>query len=942
MGDAPPVTVPTSAPEPFDSFDEPFGDFPSALDDAGRLLGVERDAGRAVKAAPSAFEETSRAEYAAPSAAAVAAAAAAQRAMADARDALADGFEREHRSRAYSSLGVQIGTIGPSRSVALATASIAMDAKTERRAEQLERYGRGTRVRPSTAGTSRRLRSARGVPKSVYAQDVEAQASRRAEREAREAKARAPFITARFDTKLPAPVDALILGDKSARARARRAAAAAAAAARAEPRSRPCSAEPQRRMRAAPSSFGGFPPATGRVWRVNANVAHDVMDPISVSFNDAKRARAVAESRAREALVKRDAGRARTVRIDRSKYPSFKTWLEAQAKHDAAMRAAVPGFAVKPETTNRETDRVAANPEGKETEEAFTEAAIEAAAAEAAAKAKAKAAAEAALAVASDGVAGNHPEDLAEGVARFGAAPASSVDAAPREDEASSPRELARAETPTRKDCPETFIVGQNPRGSPRALFASDPFGEGSVGIRSNPSGGKDISIPIDRAVSNEEQLAAHFAKMTPDERLAARARFSKGWSGDFTPVFRAADSKASEPEPGAKPSPAPIWSEKPVASSRRAAGKALEPEHEGLEPEHEGLEPEPDRLSVRFIGANAAELEFRALHPDSDASPPGRQENALEDSRKPRYVSPEAIAAAEAARRASEGLDPSDPDVVERAKERLASMGVHFFGKRAGEFAFKAVFPDHEVPGSIPRGEKNTRDAAASAAKRAELLGEDPCVPLAHLAGASGLAAEIIGSAARESPRRPPSRREDDLDEAEIEKTAARGGDAEAEASMRVLPSTPERGSNFSNAARVDPGDGFDRPERSEASPETSPEASSFSAASPEETRSLAEAVVPGAGSSVAPTTAAVDGDDAGSLAGSVRGPESLSNDFEPSVETGTASAVFDLGSGASVPTALVAPLADEVVRDASMAGGEDFAQDLWERSEAFAGDGT
>jgi hypothetical protein len=321
MDDAPPVTVPTAVREPFDFGDEPFGDhdaIASVLDDAGRMLGVERDAGRASKAAPSVFDKVTRSEYAAPSAAA---AAAAQKAVADELEALADGFPAEE------SLGVQIGTIGRSGAVAAATAAVATDAKAARRADQLKKYGRAG---PRGTGASSGKNHAR-LPKSVYAQDLEARDRAKAEREAREAKARAPFITAKYGVKLPAPVSSLQIGEKSAKARARRAALGAAKQAKAM------------RLRVTsnanePSPFAAVP------WRVNANVAHDVTDPISVSFNEAKRARAKAELKAKEERLKRDPNGVRGARVDRSKYPSFKAWLDAQAEHDAKLRAQMPGY----------------------------------------------------------------------------------------------------------------------------------------------------------------------------------------------------------------------------------------------------------------------------------------------------------------------------------------------------------------------------------------------------------------------------------------------------------------------------------------------------------------------------------------------------------------------------------------------------------------------
>ena len=317
MDDPPPVTVPTAVREPFDFGDEPFGDhdaIASVLDDAGRVLGVERNAGRALKAAPAVFDKAARSEYAAPSAAA---AAAAQKAVADELEALADGLPAEE------SLGVQIGTTGGSRATFAATAASATDAKAARRADQLKQYGRGGALGPGAAKKNARL------PESVYARELEARSRAKAEREAREARARAPFVTAKYGVKLPAPVDTLQIGEKSAEARARRAALGAAKSAK------------QTRERSRPLSAGPLP----GVWRVNANVAHDVTDPISVSFNEAKRARAAAARRAQAERAKRDANGARAPRVDRSKYPGFKVWLDARAEREARLRAQMPGDA---------------------------------------------------------------------------------------------------------------------------------------------------------------------------------------------------------------------------------------------------------------------------------------------------------------------------------------------------------------------------------------------------------------------------------------------------------------------------------------------------------------------------------------------------------------------------------------------------------------------
>ena len=957
MDDAPPVTVPTAVREPFDFGDEPFGDhdaIASVLDDAGRMLGVERDAGRASKAAPSVFDKVTRSEYAAPSAAA---AAAAQKAVADELEALADGFPAEE------SLGVQIGTIGRSGAVAAATAAVATDAKAARRADQLKKYGRAG---PRGTGASSGKNHAR-LPKSVYAQDLEARDRAKAEREAREAKARAPFITAKYGVKLPAPVSSLQIGEKSAKARARRAALGAAKQAKAM------------RLRVTsnanePSPFAAVP------WRVNANVAHDVTDPISVSFNEAKRARAKAELKAKEERLKRDPNGVRETRVDRSKYPSFKAWLDAQAEHDAKLRLQMPGYVDAARAANAKRREAAymekvrlnsgvPNAPGESKLEpsdvtsnlggdfasnsssanaapalnrfiALTEAFADASSSqnvslEEQERALMECAAEAAREAVEAAAAAAADASLAEAAEEA----ATRIGEAAYEDDALL-RQVADVQTP-KKDTTksETFILGQNPRGSPRSLFVSaETFGpRDDADSKPARHPGRALDLPM----TDEERLAEALSKMTPEERLAARAKASKGWSGDFTGVFYA-KSPTVEGEDAAVA--APTWSEKPVARGdflerSRAKGEDSNGANDeddvssdaaliAAKEDKSVSKTDTDSLAVQFIGPNAAELAFRALNPDA---PKERLLPFSKESTETRYASPGAVAARDAAARAAEGLDPADPACPAQCVARLKEMGIEFFGKRADVLAFNAVFPDREVPKDATKSSPDETEKAKTSGKSDSF---DPEIPLAHQTGAAGLAVEFIGANAEELTRR--ALRGDEDAEARNDENVEKheevwSSDREAEEMKSALPSTPE-GTPSRDAldavvdefVREDVNDDSDAP---------------LSAAQ-EEAWSKAAVAVPGTSTSASPAALeanladvqTAENEVAAAEASAAAARDAAEDDVDLNAETNAAFAeadrayehlVIDAGSGAAVPTALVAPLSDDALRDAGTPGG-------------------
>ena len=697
MGDAEPprsyvteVVVPTSVPEPFDFGDDAFsfgaGDdgIARVLDDPGYLLGVERNAGKASKAAPTAFANSRHAGYRGPSEA-TEAAKAAQQAVADELDLLADG--REPFFAEEESLGVLIGTIGgsrPSKLVAAAKA-IELDAKAARRATEMKRYGRG--ARPGTAfGSSSSRHKQASLPKSIYSQDVLVRTQKKVERELRETNARAPFITAQYGVKLPAPVSAMQIGDASAKARARR---AALSAAKSVQHQRPFSAGPLRSFDRDES----FREPTLGVWRVNANVRHDVTDPISVSFQDAKRARAVAALRAKEERDRRDPNGFRPPRVDRSKYPSLKTFLGAQQQRTREVREQMPGYVDAARVAAAKTREADYSRKAKETSgvllspgetqelsygqtvnavagnapvdtenapalrafiqltETFRsgslsadagdmERALMVAAADAAKEAvelAAAAAAKTALAAADD------DQDavalIAEGIAE-----------AVYED-TQMLKQVEGVVTPTRHTVPGAFILGQNPRGSPRSLFGPAAFSGGEK--HEVPGAKKNIQEPF---LTADEQVVQQLAAMTPEQRNAARAKASKGWSGDFTGVFYEQAGAAL-----------PTWNEKPAVSepSPSVGGDA-----EAFDKSLDATDGDVDALAVTFIGPNAAELAFRAVHPDAPKEVTEEAAQKRRDEMKNAYKSPNELAAAEAAQKACEGLDPTDPATVQDVKQ--------------------------------------------------------------------------------------------------------------------------------------------------------------------------------------------------------------------------------------------------------------------------------
>lgn len=178
----------------------------------------------------------------------------------------------------------------------------------------------------------------------------------------------------------------------------------------------------------------------------------------------------------------------------------------------------------------------------------------------------------------------------------------------------------------------------------------------------------------------------------------------------------------------------------------------------------------------------------------------------------------------------------------------------------------------------------------------------------------------------------------DDELD-ADARKNPVTSSDAEAAELADALPSTPEKTANETSE------------EPSDQAPFSDPTEPLSSAQ--EQAWSRAGASVPGKTSASPFVTAAnaADVETASAFASSaeisaelaaealLKGDDAVTEAFANESFPLEHETVIDAGSGATVPTSLVAPLADEKVRDASGAGGApDFTKDILERAEAIA----
>ena len=240
----------------------------------------------------------------------------------------------------------------------------------------------------------------------------------------------------------------------------------------------------------------------------------------------------------------------------------------------------------------------------------------------------------------------------------------------------------------------------------------------------------EEEEAPPDPAIVSKEQLIANaLAAMSADERTAARAAACKGWTADFSGTFFKGTGTVSKPSP--HPSKTPTWCEKPRKNPNE-------------NPNDLDAKLDVADLAVEFIGSNAADLAYAALHPNSEAPVAPK---ATDSPAKRRWeivtTADEAVARGLVAKPGEPGFD------MAKVKEVLEC---EFMGPAGDYMALQAVFPgakDPTAPAPRDKYMKKKKVVEGKALKmHAERIKEGE---FALQTGVPQLAVEFIGANARE-----------------------------------------------------------------------------------------------------------------------------------------------------------------------------------------------
>ena len=203
------------------------------------------------------------------------------------------------------------------------------------------------------------------------------------------------------------------------------------------------------------------------------------------------------------------------------------------------------------------------------------------------------------------------------------------------------------------------------------------------------------------------------------------------------------------------------------------------------------------EKLDVQFIGPNAHELAFKALHPEASASTAAAAAAAASSSAAAgdeKNKKGGQSDAARAVKAAAERLDPTDPAVVEAAKKVLA---VEFIGPNSDELTFKALFPDRAPPttpkvahvsedGEDKGKQRRVGDGAGGGGGGQE-VSTRKTEPLEYITGAAGLEVQFIGPNAAELTLR--AMHPDETNAADAAAAAAAEAAAATEAAIHSQP---------------------------------------------------------------------------------------------------------------------------------------------------------
>jgi len=505
-----------------------------------------------------------------------------------------------------------------------------------------------------------------------------------------------------------------------------------------------------------------------RPWRHNALASYDKNDQISVSFDDTRRLKTLKTNRrvyGTKPTRKNDAGHKDGWRVDREKYPSFKNWLSERkadlvdekrkneelaakmrerAEREKEIRARlreqkagdgsdpapaavdVPVTSVdNPALSNflAMCDEFAKGEDGLEefvSDPAWRAAATKAI--EAKAVEAAKEAAKAAVAA---------KERMIEDrlmtqkiVAEEERMDVEALRAQVFADPGSVPEPRGPVETVMDGDVvlKKTDVEAD--------VHGDDDDEEDEKNAEDMEAEEDDEEAPPDPAIVSKEQLIANaLAAMSADERIAARAAACKGWTADFSGTFFKGTGTVSKKGP-AHPSKTPTWCEKPRPRTTS---------HDAND--REDVKLDVADLAVEFIGPNAADLAYAALHPNSDApvapKPTERRRSDVVTTAE------EAVARGLVAKPGEPGFD------MAKVKEVLEC---EFMGAAGDHMALQAVFPDSKDPAAPAPRDKYMKKKKVVQGKALKMHAERiEAGEFALQTGVPQLAVEFIGANAKE-----------------------------------------------------------------------------------------------------------------------------------------------------------------------------------------------
>ena len=488
-----------------------------------------------------------------------------------------------------------------------------------------------------------------------------------------------------------------------------------------------------------------------RPWRHNPLASYDTTDTVSSSFNDTRRLKTLEKNRrvyGTKPTRRNDAKHKDGWKVDRGKYPSFKNWLSErkgdlidEKRKNEELVARMQDRAEREKELRRQVreKKAAAKEAGGDGSDP---AAVQLKDTEGANPALAKFLAMCdQFASGEDGLE-EFVLDPAWRAAATKAIEAKAVEAAKEAAKAAVAakermvedqllmekilaEEASRDEAALRGQVFETPPVDPVPLGPVETVMDGDVVLKQTEVAVEEEEEDTEEDVPPDPVIFSKEQMIADaLASMTADERTAARAAACKGWKADFSGTFFKGTGTVSSK--GSTHAKAPTWSEKPNPKPGEDSDIDSDIDVHDV-----------DNLAVEFIGPNAADLAYAALHPNSEL--PSKPE-AEHNDKAVVTTADEAVARGLVPKPGEPGFD------IGKVKEVLEC---EFIGAGGDYMALQAVFPcasAPEVPGPPKRKKKVVEGKALK--MHAERIKEGE---FAMQTGVPQLAVEFIGANAED-----------------------------------------------------------------------------------------------------------------------------------------------------------------------------------------------